>query len=210
MRLAAAILLALAGFALASPVDQAARWEAAKLRPEKSIALDKAVWLYQRTAARYEKVTAMRANGVPAPVLFCLHMRESDNSFSCSLAQGDPLTHRSRNVPRGRIPDKEPPYEWITCAEDAVYVVDRLDLKDWKTVQGAMDAITRYNGWGPEAHGVPSGYVWAGTTIYGTGSARGKYIADGRWSATAVDGQLGCAAVLKRMRERGISLHFQP
>src|SRR4051812_3292160 len=56
----------------ASP-DQVARWNTARLRPEKSIALDKAVFLFRKTAPRYAKIEAMRDNGVPAPVLFCLH-----------------------------------------------------------------------------------------------------------------------------------------
>lgn len=32
---------------------------------------------------------------------------------------------------------------------------------------------------------------------------RGKYVSDGKFSKVAVDGQLGCAAVLLRMKERG-------
>lgn len=205
-----AILALLATAAIAVDVDQSARWAAARIRPEKSIAIDGMVAKFQRLAPRYQAIERMRANGVPAVILFGLHMREADNSFRSSLAQGDPLTQRSRNVPRGRIPGIEPPYSWDQCAVDAVYNVDRLDLKDWKTAKGALDAITGYNGWGPENRGVPSSYVWGATTIYGTGSARGKYVADGKWSPTAVDSQLGVAAILLRMRERGIPLPFTP
>lgn len=188
------------------PVDQTARWKEALVSPKYRMALDVEMALYQRTKPRYEVIQAMRPNGVPAPILFCLHYRESDNDFRCSLAQGDSLMHRSRNVPRGRLPDKEPPYTWEQCAIDAVYVVDRLDLKDWSHLGTALSAIVSYNGTGYDRRGVPSPYLWAATNQY----VSGKFVSDGRYSSTAVDKQLGCAALLICMRDRGIKLPFVP
>jgi lysozyme family protein len=47
---------------------------------------------------------------------------------------------------------------------------------------------------------IPSPYLWSGTTVY----ERGKYVADGRFSAIAVDKQIGCAAILKELHRRKI------
>src|SRR5581483_365252 len=58
-------------------VDEVARWKNATLNPRYSLALDLAVDRFKRTEPRYQKIEAMRKNGVPAPILFCLHYRES-------------------------------------------------------------------------------------------------------------------------------------
>ena len=186
--------------------DQIARWDSAQLNSARTVELDKTVALYERLALRYQRVQAMRTNGVPAPVVFCLHYREADNLFTSSLAQGDPLTHRSVHMPRGRIPGKNPPYTWEEAAADALYApeLDHLDTHNWRTVQTAFDAIEGYNGLGYRAHGIASPYLWAGTSIY----TRGKFASDGRFDRLAVDRQLGCAAILLRMRTRGSALPF--
>jgi len=204
MRLVFSIFVLLAGAALAAP-DHVARWKTAELRPGADMRADKAVALYVRTAARYKSVEAMRADGVPAPVIFCLHYRESSNSFACHLHEGSPLMHHTRDVPKGRIPGVPPPYTWEQSAKDALYVCDRLQ-GDWRQLATALNRIEAYNGTGyARFHpSVPSPYLWSGTTIY----SRGKYTADGRFNPIAVDGQLGCAAILKRMRARGVKLPF--
>lgn len=195
-----------AATALGGPphVDQATRWRTATVNPKNRIALDVAVALYQRNAWRYEQIANMKPGTVSPQILFCLHLRESDCNFKCSPAQGDSLMRRSIHVPRGRLPDKEPPYTFEEVAYDSYFNVDRLDLRNWKTPQGALDAITAFNGWGPEYRGYASGYTWAGTSIY----RGGKFVSDGHWSSTTWDQQLGCAAILKRMEERGIRIQF--
>ena len=44
-----------------------------------------------------------------------------------------------------------------------------------------------------------SPYLWS----FSEHSDRGKYVADGRWSATAVSRQPGAAVLLRRLAERG-------
>lgn len=197
------VLLLCAVSAIAAPthIDQAARWKAATINPKSRMALDVAIALYERNEWRYQNLANSRPGTIPPAVIFCLHMRESDNNFKTNLGQGDSLQHRTIHVPRGRIPDKEPPYTWEQAAQDALFVTDHMDKHDWNHLQGALDAIESYNGFGPERHGVPSGYLWSGTSLYGP--PNGKFVSDNRWSSTARDGQLGCAAVLKRMRELG-------
>jgi lysozyme family protein len=191
-----------AGLARGGVPDQEARWQAAKVNPKFSIALDVNVSLYQKLALRYQKIEAMRKNGVPAPIIFCLHQRESSGSFLCHPHEGSPLTHRTRYVPKGRLPDYDPPYTFEQSAEDAYYVCDRLDTKDWCHTASRLQAIESFNGLGYQKFhpNVPSPYLWAGTTVY----IRGKYTGDGKFDRNAIDKQLGVAAILKRMEERGI------
>jgi lysozyme family protein len=187
--------------------DQAARWNAAELQPKESIRLDNAVALYRRLAPRYHRIEVMRAHGVPAPVLFCLHYRESDNNFTRHLHEGSPLTHRTRDEPRGRLlAPHEPPFTFEQSAEDAYYVCERppLDRIDWRDAQAALDKMESFNGYGYRSRGIAAPYLWSGTNLY----TRGKFIADHRFSATAIDAQLGCAAILKRMQARGVPVPF--
>lgn len=200
------LLIAATATAATPRVDQVARWKAAVVNPKNRIALDVAVSIYERNQYRYAAIAAMKPGTVPPQALFVIHLRESDCNFRCSPAQGDSLQRRSIHVPRGRIPDKEPPYTFEVSAYDSWFVVDRLDLKDWKHLQTALQAISDFNGSGYDRMGVPTPYLWSGTSVYKSG----KYVADGRFSSTAVDQQLGCAAVLKWMQAKGIKISFLP
>lgn len=192
-----------------SPSIQRSQWEAIKITPQFEIAVNKAVMLYQRTAQRYIVVAKIRADGVPAPVIFCLHYRESDNDFTAHLHEGSSLSHRTRYVPKGRLlPPKEPPYLWEISAEDALYACDK-NLCDrmqgnWSDLAWAFNKMELYNGAGYRKRGINSPYLYSGTQFY----TSGKFVSDGHYSATAKDKQLGCLAILKRMQEKGINISF--
>jgi len=209
-----ALCILCSGLAKAAPipVDQVARWQMAQINPKYSMALDVVVASFKRNEARYQKIQAMRTNGVPAPIIFCMHYRESDNDFKCHAHEGSPLTHRTRDVPKGRLPfPAAPPFTFEQSAEDAYYVCDKLQLANWHSLQSAMDKLESFNGFGYrtrrpfifDGKGVSS-YLASGTSLY----RGGKFIRDGVYSATAMDGQLGCIAILKRMQQRGITLPF--
>jgi lysozyme family protein len=189
-------------------VDQVARWNAATVNPKSRIALDVAVALYQRNEWRYQNLANTRPGTIPPMVIFALHLREADCDFKTNLGQGDSLQRRTVHVPKGRIPDKTPPYTWEEAAEDALFVTDHMDKKDWKTTQGALDAAESYNGLSYRYHGIPSPYLWSGTSLYGP--PWGKFVSDGHYSSTARDGQLGVCAIWKWMQARGIVISFAP
>lgn len=200
------IFAGIAAHAEPIPVDQVRRWDEAVILPQKRIALDCALGLYRRTKSRYEAIENMRTNGVPAPVLFCLHYRESDNSFRCHAHEGSSLQHRTRDEPKGRPLHPEPPYTFEQSAEDAYYIFEHptLDRINWRSKQAALDKMESFNGYGYRAKGIPAPYLFAGTSIY----HGGKYVRDGVFSRTAMDQQLGCVAILKHMQNSGITLPF--
>lgn len=185
---------------------QEERWDRAVIESRAIVRLDKAIASFERYSSRYRTIERQRVNGVPAPVVFALHGRESAWNFSRHLHEGSPLSGRTRNVPKGRPLRPDPPYTFEQSAEDALYVLKRLDLVRWNSRGDSLQAVEAYNGLGYQKYHpeVPSPYLWSGTSLY----KRGKYVADGRFSAVAVDKQLGCAAIFKRMRERGMALSF--
>ena len=139
---------------------------------------------------RYQAVEAK--TGVPWWMIAVIHEREASQSWSASLAQGDPWNRRSTHVPRGRGPF----HSWEEAAIDALHYdgVDRV--KDWR-LEKALYYLEEFNGWGYHARGLPSPYLWGATNI----QRRGKYTSDGHWSSTAWDQQLGCAALLHELME---------
>ncbi len=96
------------------------------------------------------------------------------------------------HVPAGRGPFPS----WEAAAIDA-YKIDGLDkvgAENWTWPRACYEGEV-FNGMGYRAHGIHSPYLWAGTNNYSSG----KYVADGVWSAGAVDQQLGIVPVMFRM-----------
>lgn len=171
------------------------RWNAAKLtRNYLSIA--------QRLVAAKQRYTLVSARtGVPWPVIAVIHMRESSQSWSGSLAQGDPWNKVSVHVPAGRGPFAS----WEEAAVDAL--VDCAPYaarnKDW-SIGGTLTMLEQYNGLGYASKGRPSPYVWSGTDQY----VSGKYVRDGVYDPNVVDQQPGCANLLMKMMELDPTITF--
>lgn len=162
---------------------------------ERAAAADAAAARLLRTISRYAAVQA--ATGVPSLMLAGLHNRESDADFTTYLGNGEPLSRVTRLVPRGRGPFL-PPDAWVKGAIDAVRY-DRLDVATapWDMSYACWKG-EGWNGFGPRAHGIHTGYLWAGTNHY----QRGKYVADGKWDANHEDKQLGMIPVMLALAHR--------
>lgn len=152
---------------------------------------------------RYEEV--QRATGVPWQLVGIIHQLEADGWWSKHLHNGDPLTSRTKQVPRGR--PKAPPangrgYTWLESAIDAVKY-DEMDKIPWteykkgsdEWIAIALDELERYNGLGYRNRGKPSPYLWSGSTAY----IKGKYTADSKYSPNAVSQQTGAGLVLRAL-----------
>lgn len=169
------------------------RWSLMHVHAELGPVLDKVVErLIQREAKTHYEMVAT-ATGVPWFVIAIIHEREASQSWRANLAQGDPWNNVSIHVPRGRGPFAS----WNAAAVDALKncAPHAAKWNDW-SIGGLLTLLEEYNGLGYAMRGVPSPYVWASTDQY----KAGKYIADGHFDPSAVDHQLGCAALLARMR----------
>ena len=129
-----------------------------------------------------------------------MHYRECSNNMRGCLANGELIVgtgRRTRLVPAGRGPYK-------TFEESGIDAIkyEGLSGKGKWSVPYALWASEKLNGGGYQARGVNSPYDWAGTSK----QQPGKYIADGVWSSTAMDSQLGVAAIYKAAFEIDPSL----
>lgn len=142
------------------------------------------------SAGRYK--AGCDATGVPQKDAAASFEREASSNFRDGPAQGDPIDRPSVNVPRGIGP-----FATWTLAQIKAYQIDGLDkigLANW-TWERSCYEWELFNGFGYRAHGIHSPYLWAGTNVY----TRGKYVADGEWSAGEVDSQLGVIPMMFRI-----------
>lgn len=139
---------------------------------------------------RYQEVEA--ATTVPWFVVGIIHAMEASCSWNSHLHNGDPLTGKTVCVPKGRPLTGKGPFTWEESAVDALEM-KKLRGTTW-TLERALYELERYNGQGYLLHHpeTPSPYLWSGTTAY----SKGKYVEDGKWSATAVSKQVGAYPLL--------------
>ena len=128
--------------------------------------------------------------GVPWFMVAALHYRESSLNFNTYLHNGQPLGRVTTIVPKGIY---FPKGEWKSAAVDAL-VREGFHKVRFKDIPTCLMRCERYNGLGYRSKGEYSPYVWAGTNHH---DETGKYVADGRYSATAPEKQLGTAAIIK-------------
>lgn len=153
--------------------------------------------LYQHKD-RYLEVE--ETTGVPWKVIAVIHQLECGARFDLHLHNGDPLTRRTRRVPRGypkAAPASGSVYTWEESAHDAL--VNRMkmnEVSDWSDA-GIAFQLEKYNGFGYRSKGVPSPYLWSGSNHY----SRGKYVADGRWDSSHVSQQAGAMLLYVQLRD---------
>lgn len=73
---------------------------------------------------------------------------------------------------------------------------------NWLSLGEGLQKLKAFNGLGYQRAGTISPYLLAGTDLYSSG----KYVRDGVFDKNAIDKQLGVAAILKRMEERGLKV----
>jgi hypothetical protein len=102
-------------------------------------------------------------------------------------------------VPKGRGPFDS----FLAGAIDALAYDGLTKVIDWR-LEKQLWYCERFNGLGYANKGLPSPYVWGGTSI----QRPGKYVADGVWDPNAHDGQPGCAPLLKTIAELDPTVQF--
>lgn len=168
----------------------AKRWQEMKINPAKAQQFKNVADKILMNKVRYQAVSAKTS--VPWEVIGVIHYRESSCNFNTYLGNGEPLSRKTRLVPKGRGPFAT----WEDGAIDALMNASpKAGLNtDW-SIGGTLDIVEKYNGLGYARMDKPSPYVWAGTDQY----SAGKYVADGVYDPSHVDTQLGCAGILSQL-----------
>lgn len=183
--------------------EYAKQWDTMIINASRRTEAERAAQYAIYNKAIYREIE--KETGVPWPMTACDHRRESDAQdkqgnplFTSYLGNGQPLWKKTTIVPIGRGPFHKAgaPLDvvraaFIAGAKDA-YEIDHLNqVKDWR-LEKILFWLETFNGTGYHNRGRPSPYIWGGTNI----QQPGKYIADHKWSGTAIDKQLGCAPIL--------------
>jgi lysozyme family protein len=179
-------------------VDYKRLWTTCAIRPERAALVDELVDRVAKNKKRYEAAGA--GAGVPWHVVGVIHMLEGSGNFTTHLHNGDPLRARTVHVPSGRPATGRPPFLWEASAADALAQQGLNLWRDW-SVPGTLYVLERYNGFGYRPRGINSPYLWSFSNQY----TKGKYVADGKFSASAVSEQCGAAVLLTRMVQRGLT-----
>ncbi|MCB2206198.1 hypothetical protein KQI65_15755 [bacterium] len=191
----------MAGITLTSALrdEYVALFNSCSIRSARTAVVERLVTKLQSNRSRYE--AAAGSAGVPWYFIAVIHNMEAGQRFSGHLHNGDPLSARTTHVPAGRPKQGNPPFTWEDSAADAMSFKRLGPSTDW-SLGGMLYQLERYNGWGYRKYHphVLSPYLWSFSHHYESG----KYVADGRWSDTAVSKQCGAAVLLRRMAENGI------
>ena len=133
---------------------------------------------------------------IPYYVVGCIHYRESMFNFNRHLHNGDPLTNRTVNVPKGRPEKGNPPFTWEESALDALMLKKQFIPKNGlKNIIDILIFCEAYNGFGYAYKNIYSPYLWNGSQYYD----KGKYVKDGFFDINAIDKQLGIACIIYYM-----------
>jgi len=171
-------------------------WSTAVTRSSFKPAVEASAKRILASKERYETVASM--TNVPWYVVGLIHQMEAGCRFTCHLHNGDPLSAKTVHVPKGRPKKGTPVFPWEDSACDALLMHGLNKITDWP-VERICFELEGYNGWGYRKYHPTTltPYLWSGTTLY----ARGKYVADGKWSSVAVSGQSGAMPILKKLVE---------
>ncbi len=153
---------------------------------------------------------------IPWYLIACIHSLEADLSFNTHLHNGDPLSARTVHVPSGRPKTGNPPFTWEFSASDAlldkingIWADDLADIRK-ENITSILYALESYNGLGYKKYHpeVKTPYLWSKTNKY----TSGKYTEDGKFDLNAVSDQIGAAAILKSLEEKGeiTNIDIQP
>lgn len=182
------------------------RWETAEIRPEKRHFVEALAAQIERNRARYERVA--ESSGVPWQVIAAIHNMECSQDFRQHLHNGDPLTARTRHVPRGLPAKGSPPFDWEASALDALRH-DHFPSKVWWHSDAAPRAmamdhtllnIELYNGPGVLLYHprFTNAYLTSWTNLY----HGGKYVGDSEWDPYAQSAQCGVIPILQLICRR--------
>ena len=176
------------------------RYILAKIKPEKMAEVEAAAKRISQNKPRYEAVSLTLATGMPWWFVAIVHFMEGGGKFTKHLHNGDPLTARTVNVPKGRPVLGKAPFSWEESAIDAIQYMEGQN-KIWRQLKGKWDLenillkFEAYNGMGYRTKGINSPYLYSYTQFYTVG----KYAADNKYDPNLVSKQTGVIPLMKAL-----------
>jgi lysozyme family protein len=137
--------------------------------------------------------------GIPWFFVAIVHSLESGSDFRLHLHNGDPLSQRTQQVPKGRPLAGDPPFTWEESADDALRMKGLVGQADW-SVATMLFRWESFNGFGYRVRGLATPYLWSFSSIY-TG---GLFVADHVFDANARSKQCGAAVLLKQLQAQAV------
>ncbi len=177
----------------------------ARLTDSQKADLEKFTQNYMANKEKYEEVA--EKTGLAPEAIAAIHWRESSGNFNTYLHNGQPLGQVTTIVPKGIYFE-----DWTEAAIDAIkgqnddafwmYASDgsNTDISSTGKLSDILVFTERYNGYGMRNKGLPSSYVWSGTTTY----QGGRYAGDGDFRANENDDQLGTAIMIKTLLDMNV------
>jgi len=172
------------------------------ITPDKYGEIDAALNQILKGRAEYEALGSKL--NIPWYFIGIIHYLEGNANFKTHLHNGDPLTARTVNDPKGRPKTGNPPFTWQDSATDALLQKKLDQWTDW-SIPGILYRLEGYNGYGYRQFNINTPYLWSYSNQY----TKGKYVRDSEFSATAVSKQCGAAVILRRMFEKQIIANNQ-
>jgi lysozyme family protein len=178
-----------------------------KIKADKLPEIDLAVKKINAGKGRYEALE--KITGVPWFFIGMIHYMEASNNFSKHLHNGDPLTGRTVNVPKGRPlfnpkkgtigPSSNNPYTFEESAIDAMQYMGFDKIKDW-SIEQMLYLLEKFNGFGYRRSDIKinSPYLWSYSNHY----TKGKFVTDGVYNPATVSKQAGVAVILQRVLDK--------
>lgn len=145
---------------------------------------------YEKNKAVYEEVYAH--TNVPPEIVAVINMMECGGRLDRHLANGDPLTARTKQVPAGLPKEGNPPFTFLQGAVAALEY-DKMNLHPWgEDVTKDLAKLEAYNGMGYKKRDMDSPYIVNGSNF----TTKGKFVADGKFDPNATSKQLGVLPML--------------
>lgn len=172
-------------------------WDSLVLKPNWLAACDAHLDRMVDRRADYTRVEML--TGVPWFFVAIVHALEGGGDFGTWLANGDPLSAPTRQVPAGLGKGRELPLKWSDAAAISLEHQGLSQETDWSLV-GICFQAEAFNGFGYRSKGINSPYLYAQSNLW----TRGKYVADGAYDKNAGSSQIGFLSYLKRGWQRGL------
>ncbi len=168
-----------------------------EIKPAKFAEIDGIANKIIQNKSRYEAIG--KPLNIPWYFIGITHCMECGLNFNKHLHNGDPLTARTVQVPKGRPRTGNPPFSFEDSARDALLDKAYDKVTDW-SIPGTLYLFEKFNGFGYRNSkiNIPTPYLWSYSNHYN----KGKYAADGKYDPSLVSKQCGTATILRRLAEK--------